>query len=80
MSSTQRLRMRGLLGLAVLICVAMLAALLAPTSSATANPRPVASISATSDDNAGFTQVNLVSDVPDLAQVTDFRVSNPWAS
>jgi uncharacterized protein (TIGR03118 family) len=26
----------------------------------------------------GFSQVNLVSDVPGLAQVTDFRLSNPW--
>jgi uncharacterized protein (TIGR03118 family) len=77
-SSSQGFRTQRLLGLAVLICLAMLAALLAPTSSATASARPVASTSTTSDDDAGFTQVNLVSDVPGLAQLTDFRVSNPW--
>jgi uncharacterized protein (TIGR03118 family) len=34
--------------------------------------------SATASGSSGFAQVNLVSDVPGLAQVTDFRVSNPW--
>jgi len=44
---------------------ALAVALLTPSSSA-------------SSASGGFEQVNLVSDVPGLAQITDFRVSNPW--
>src|ERR1700722_11703943 len=42
-------------------------ALLAPVSAAGAAPR-----------HHGFTQTNLVSDVPGLAALTDPMVSNPW--
>jgi len=44
---------------------ALAVALLTPSSSA-------------SSASGGFEQVNLISDVPGLAQITDFRVSNPW--
>jgi uncharacterized protein (TIGR03118 family) len=71
-------RTRGLLGLAILTTVMLLAGLVGPSSSATATDRATAPGNATAAGSSGFTQVNLVSDVPDLAQVTDFLVSNPW--
>ncbi|HET7397842.1 MAG TPA: TIGR03118 family protein [Intrasporangium sp.] len=49
-----------------LTAVAVAAGALAPSQSASAV------------DAGGYTQVNLVSDVPGLARITDFRVSNPW--
>lgn len=56
---------RPLLARALAVGVAAATALLTPGGVAAAAP-------------AGFSQVNLVSDVPGLARVTDFRVSNPW--
>jgi uncharacterized protein (TIGR03118 family) len=64
--STYRVRTRKLLSLALLTSITMLTALMAPTSNATTTV------------GSGFTQVNLVSDVPGLARITDFRLSNPW--
>jgi hypothetical protein len=52
---------------ATMVAAAALTTLVVPGGSATASAAHV-----------GFTQVNLISDVPGLAQVTDFRVSNPW--
>jgi uncharacterized protein (TIGR03118 family) len=54
-------------GVATMVAAAALTTLVVPGGSATAAAPPT-----------GFTQVNLISDVPGLAQVTDFRVSNPW--
>lgn len=51
---------------AVLVAAFSVGGALAPSGSARAAAPP------------GFAQVNLVSDVPGLAQITDFRVSNPW--
>jgi uncharacterized protein (TIGR03118 family) len=53
--------------LALMVGTATLAAFVAPAGSAAAGPAA-----------KGFKQVNLVSDVPGLARITDFRVSNPW--
>jgi uncharacterized protein (TIGR03118 family) len=52
---------------ATMVAAAALTTLVVPGGSATAAAAHV-----------GFSQVNLISDVPGLAQVTDFRVSNPW--
>jgi len=65
-------RRRGLVGSGVVTGAALLAAMLAPSSDASAT-----SANATRG-TGGFKQVNLVSDVPGLARITDFRVSNPW--
>lgn len=73
-----RPRTRGLLGLAVLTTLVLLAGLVGPSSSATTTARPTAPGSSTAGGASGFRQVNLVSDVPGLAQVTDFLISNPW--
>jgi len=61
-------RRRSLIGSGLVAGAAMVAASLAPASDAA-----TAAASGT-----GFRQVNLISDVPGLARVTDFRVSNPW--
>lgn len=45
----------------------MVAAVLAPSSDAS-----------TVATSGGFKQINLVSDVPGLARITDFHLSNPW--
>jgi uncharacterized protein (TIGR03118 family) len=58
-------------GVAAMISAAALTPFIAPVGTAGAAPAPAAS-------HSGFSQVNLISDVPGLAQVTDFRVSNPW--
>jgi uncharacterized protein (TIGR03118 family) len=63
-SPTRSWRRRVSVG--AMLGAATLAPFIAPTGSASAAPP------------SGFAQVNLVSDVPGLAQVTDFRMSNPW--
>jgi uncharacterized protein (TIGR03118 family) len=57
--------------LAAMVSAAALTPFVAPAVSAGATAPHTAS-------HSGFAQVNLVSDVPGLAQVTDFRMSNPW--
>jgi uncharacterized protein (TIGR03118 family) len=54
------------LGIALLAGATLTAGLLAPASEAATHVA------------TGYKQVNLVSDVPGLARITDFRVSNPW--
>jgi uncharacterized protein (TIGR03118 family) len=66
-SSFHPSRTSRLLGLAVLASTTVLGGLLAAPSSG-----------ATAAAASGYRQVNLVSDVPGLARLTDFRVSNPW--
>jgi uncharacterized protein (TIGR03118 family) len=66
MHPSRSVRRRGIIASGVLGGAAMVMALLAPSSEASTQPA------------AGYRQVNLVSDVPGLARITDFRVSNPW--
>ena len=63
-SPTRSWRKRVSIG--AMLGAATLAPFIAPAGSASAAPP------------SGFAQVNLVSDVPGLAQVTDVRMSNPW--
>jgi uncharacterized protein (TIGR03118 family) len=63
---TRLLPQRRSASLGLLVSVTTITAFLAPAGIATASGAH------------GFTQVNLVSDVPGLAKITDFRVSNPW--
>lgn len=45
---------------------------------AVAGAAPVSALAPAGAAPPGYRQVNLVSDVPGLARVTDYRVSNPW--
>jgi uncharacterized protein (TIGR03118 family) len=57
---------RGVAAAVLVAGATLVTGLLAPSSEATTKL------------TNGFKQVNLVSDVPGLARITDFRVSNPW--
>jgi uncharacterized protein (TIGR03118 family) len=66
-------RRRGLAGAGAVAAAALVAAtMVAPASDASPKAAPAAAA------QRAFKQVNLVSDVPGLARMTDFLMSNPW--
>lgn len=68
-------RRRGIAGAGVVAAAALVAAtVVAPASDA--SPSKAAAPAAAA--HRAFKQVNLVSDVPGLARITDFLVANPW--
>ncbi len=73
--SALRRRQRGLAGSGVVAAAALLAAAVVTPASDASTATAGASASAT---QRAFKQVNLVSDVPGLARITDPLMSNPW--